>query len=131
MFGKKKSFSELIGINIFVWRRRKSLSLTFLNSSVSSTCPRTCFVRACRISRQWILSPLAIGRSKETKATVLGFGIPNGLSKLDMKSDSWLKFMNCVAWGSYLMKFKIIYKSKARISTVHQQFNILSKETTI
>lgn len=79
-------------------------SPTFLKSSDSSTWPRTCFTRAWRISRQWILFPLAMGRLKLTRATVFGFGIPRGGSRLAIKSDSCWKRMNCVAWGSYLKK---------------------------
>ena len=45
-----------------------------------------------------------MGRSKETMARLFGFGIPRGGSKLPMKSDIWLKVMNCVAWGSNLVK---------------------------
>ena len=43
-----------------------------------------------------------MGRSKETMARLFGFGIPRGGSKLPMKSDIWLKVMNCVACGSNL-----------------------------
>ena len=43
-----------------------------------------------------------MGRSKDTRATVFGLGIPNGESKLAIKSDNWLKLINWVAWGSYL-----------------------------
>ena len=46
----------------------------------------------------------AMGRSNETIARLFGFGIPRGGSKLPMKSDIWLKVMNCVAWGSNLVK---------------------------
>ena len=77
-------------------------SCSFLKSSDSSTCPRTCFTSACKISRQWILLPFAIGRLKLTNATTLGFDIPRGGSRLAMKSLSWENLMNCVACGSYL-----------------------------
>lgn len=77
-------------------------SCSCLNVSVSSTCPKTCLTKAWRISKQWILLPLAMGRLKLTKATVFGFDIPNGGSRDAMKSDSWVKLMNWVACGSYL-----------------------------
>jgi hypothetical protein len=48
------------------------------------------------------LSPLAIGRLKLTSATLFGFAIPSGGSKLEIKSDNCEKPMNCVACGSYL-----------------------------
>lgn len=57
---------------------------------------------ACRISKQWILLPLAIGKLKLTKATVLGLGMPRGGSKDAMKSESCEKAMNWPACGSYL-----------------------------
>ena len=72
------------------------------SSSPSSTKPKVYLVNECNTSKQWILSPLAIGRSKDTKARILGLGIPKGASRLAMKSDNWLKLMNCVACGSYL-----------------------------
>lgn len=81
---------------------------TFLKSSVSSTCPSTYFTSECKMSRQWILLPRAMGRLKLTRATMLGLGIPRGGSKLAIKSDSCVKRMNCVAWGSYLYKGKTI-----------------------
>ena len=77
-------------------------SCSFRKSSDSSTCPRTCLTSACRMSRQWILLPFAIGRLKLTNATILGLEIPNGGSRLAMKSLNCEKFMNCVACGSYL-----------------------------
>lgn len=77
-------------------------SCNCLKSSVSSTWPSTCLTKACRISKQWILSPFAMGRLKLTKATVLGLLIPKGGSRDAIKSDNWLKPINCVAWGSYL-----------------------------
>lgn len=33
---------------------------------------------------------------------MLGLGMPRGGSKDAIKSESWVKLMNCVAWGSYL-----------------------------
>lgn len=75
-----------------------------LKLSVSSTWPRTFLTSECRMSRQWILCPLLMGRLKATNATVLGFGIPKGGSKEAIKSDNWAKWINCVAWGSYLGK---------------------------
>jgi hypothetical protein len=87
----------------------KSVSIrTFLKSSVSSTCPNTYFTSECKISRQWILFPRAIGKLKLTRATMLGLGIPRGGSRLAMKSESWVKRMNCVAWGSYLHRQRTI-----------------------
>lgn len=77
-------------------------SWSCLNVSVSSTCPKTCLTNEWRMSKQWILFPLAIGRLKLTRATVLGLEMPNGGSKDAMKSESWAKLMNCVACGSYL-----------------------------
>lgn len=79
-------------------------SCNFLKSSDSSTCPSTCLTRACRMSRQWILLPFAMGRLKLTNATTLGFDIPRGGSRLAMKSLSCENRMNCVACGSYLDK---------------------------
>lgn len=79
-------------------------SWSCLNVSVSSTWPSTCLTSACKISKQWILLPLAIGKLKLTSATVFGFDMPKGGSKEAMKSDSWAKLMNWVAWGSYLKK---------------------------
>lgn len=84
---------------------------TFLKSSVSSTCPSTYFTSECKMSRQWILFPRAIGKLKLTRATMLGLGIPRGGSRLAMKSDSWVKRMNCVAWGSYLHRWRTIHES--------------------
>ena len=81
---------------------------TFLKSSVSSTCPSTYLTSECKMSRQWILLPRAMGKLKLTRATMLGLGIPRGGSKLAIKSDSWVKRMNCVAWGSYLNRGKTI-----------------------
>ena len=76
---------------------------TLLKSSdPSSTNPRVYLVSEWRTSRQWILSPLAMGRSKLTRASVLGLWMPRGESREAMKSDIWWKLMNCVAWGSYL-----------------------------
>ena len=72
------------------------------SSSPSSTNPKVYFVRECKTSKQCILSPFAIGRSKLTRAKILGLGIPKGESRLAIKSDNWLKLMNWVAWGSYL-----------------------------
>ena len=72
------------------------------SSSPSSTNPKVYFVSECKTSKQCILSPFAIGRSKLTRAKILGLGIPKGESRLAIKSDNWLKLMNCVAWGSYL-----------------------------
>lgn len=46
------------------------------------------------MSRQWILFPLAMGRLKLTRATVLGFDMPKGGSRDAMKSDSCAKLMN-------------------------------------
>jgi hypothetical protein len=43
-----------------------------------------------------------MGKLKLTRATIFGLGIPRGGSRLAMKSDSWVKRMNCVACGSYL-----------------------------
>ncbi len=64
--------------------------LTLLKSSdPSSTKPRVYLVRLWSTSRQWILSPLAMGRSKLTKARVLGLGMPRGESSEAMKSDIW------------------------------------------
>lgn len=77
-------------------------SCSFRKSSDSSTCPRTCLTSECRMSRQWILLPFAIGRLKLTNATMLGFDIPRGGSRLAMKSLNCEKFINCVACGSYL-----------------------------
>lgn len=54
------------------------------------------------MSRQWILFPLAIGKLKLTKATVLGFDIPKGGSNEAMKSDNCENLINWVACGSYL-----------------------------
>lgn len=79
-------------------------SCSFLKSSDSSTCPRTCLTSACRMSRQWILLPFAMGRLKLTNATTLGFDIPSGGSRLAMKSLNCEKLINCVACGSYLKK---------------------------
>jgi hypothetical protein len=39
------------------------------------------------MSKQCILLPLAIGKLKLTKATMFGLDIPNGGSKLAMKSE--------------------------------------------
>lgn len=81
-------------------------SCSSLKLSVSSTWPKTCFTNACRISKQWILLPLEMGKLKDTKATVFGFEMPSGGSKDAMKSDSCEKWINCAAWGSYLkLKF--------------------------
>lgn len=77
-------------------------SCNFLNSSDSSTCPSTCLTRECKISRQCILFPFAMGKLKLTNATTFGFGIPKGGSRLAIKSLSWVNRMNCVACGSYL-----------------------------
>lgn len=74
------------------------------SSSPSSTKPKVYLVNECKTSKQWILSPLAIGKSKLTNAKMFGLGIPRGESRLAMKSESWLKLMNWVAWGSYLKK---------------------------
>lgn len=81
---------------------------TFLKSSVSSTCPSTYLTSECKMSRQWILLPRAMGKLKLTRATMFGLGIPRGGSKLAIKSDSCVKRMNCVAWGSYLYRGKTI-----------------------
>lgn len=54
------------------------------------------------MSRQWILLPDEIAKLKETRATVFGFGIPKGGSREARKSDTCVKWMNCVACGSYL-----------------------------
>lgn len=90
-------------------------SCSFLKSSDSSTCPRTCLTSACRMSRQWILLPFAMGRLKLTNATTLGFDIPNGGSRLAIKSLSCEKLINWVACGSYLgnenFRFKITMKN--------------------
>lgn len=83
------------------------LNITFLNSSVSSTWPRTCLTRAWRMSKQWILLPRAIGRLKLTKATTFGLGMPRGGSRLAIKSASWPNLMNWVAWGSNLKQVNI------------------------
>ena len=72
------------------------------SSDSSSTKPRVYLVRLCSTSRQWILSPLAMGRSKLTIANMLGLWMPRGGSRLLMKSDIWLKVINWVACGSYL-----------------------------
>lgn len=77
-------------------------SWSCLNVSVSSTCPKTCLTKEWSMSKQWILLPLAMGRLKLTRATVLGLAMPNGGSKDAMKSESWAKLMNWVACGSYL-----------------------------
>lgn len=82
-------------------------SCSFLKSSDSSTCPRTCLTSACRMSRQWILLPFAMGRLKLTNATTLGFDIPSGGSRLAIKSLNCEKLINCVACGSYLEKQEI------------------------
>jgi hypothetical protein len=67
----------------------KGMSIqTFLKSSVSSTCPSTYFTSECKMSRQWILFPRAMGKLKLTRATIFGLGIPRGGSRLAMKSDS-------------------------------------------
>ena len=99
--------------------KNESLLYFFLtlpkSSSPSSTKPRVYFVRECKTSKQWILSPFAIGRSKLTRAKILGFGIPKGESRLAIKSDNWLKLMNCVAWGSYLKKEKFITDTRLYI----------------
>ena len=50
------------------------------------------------------MSPLAIGRSKLTMASVFGLGIPSGGSRLPIKSDIWLKVINWVACGSNLKR---------------------------
>lgn len=63
-------------------------SCNCLNVSVSSTCPRTCLTNEWRMSRQWILFPLAMGRLKLTNATVFGLDIPRGGSREAMKSES-------------------------------------------
>ena len=86
------------------WKESDLMMLiTLLKSSeLSSMKPKVYLVRECRTSRQWILSPLAMGRSKLTKARILGLGIPKGASRLAMKSDIWWKLMNCVACGSNL-----------------------------
>ena len=92
-------------------RKLDSISVgtrTFLKSSVSSTCPSTYLTSECRMSRQWILLPRAMGKLKLTRATMLGLGIPRGGSKLAIKSDSCVKRMNCVACGSYLYRGKTI-----------------------
>ena len=82
-------------------KNEKTLTLP-KSSSPSSTNPKVYFVRECKTSKQCILSPFAIGRSKLTRAKILGLGIPKGESRLAIKSDNWLKLMNWVAWGSYL-----------------------------
>ena len=70
-----------------------------------------------------------MGRSKETMARLFGFGIPRGGSKLPMKSDIWLKVMNCVACGSNLdndsQSFfaedkEGIYEIDERVAIIHQ-----------
>lgn len=63
-------------------------SCNCLNVSVSSTWPSTCLTSACKMSRQWILLPLAIGKLKLTRATVFGLDMPKGGSNEAMKSDS-------------------------------------------
>lgn len=103
-------------------------SWSCLNVSVSSTCPKTCFTKEWRMSKQWILLPLAIGRLKLTRATVLGLEIPKGGSKDAMKSESCAKLMNWVACGSYLeekCKFIIFYvwlfvlnKKKVKLASI-------------
>lgn len=89
-------------------------SCSFLKSSDSSTCPRTCLTSACRMSRQWILLPFAMGRLKLTNATTLGFDIPSGGSRLAIKSLNCEKLINCVACGSYLKTQKCRLKIAAR-----------------
>lgn len=88
-------------------------SCSSLKLSVSSTCPSTCLTRACKMSRQWILLPDEIAKLKETNATVLGFGIPSGGSREARKSETCVKWMNCVACGSYL-----IWLTKVRVEFV-------------
>jgi hypothetical protein len=99
---------------------------TFLKSSVSSTCPSTYFTSECKMSRQWILFPRAMGKLKLTKATMLGLGIPRGGSKLAIKSDSWMKRMNCVAWGSNLHRGKTI----KRHACCHELLKVLDSSGT-
>lgn len=65
-----------------------TLTCNCLKLSVSSTCPNTCLTKACKISRQWILLPDDIGKLNDTKATVFGFGMPNGGSNDAKKSDT-------------------------------------------
>lgn len=50
-----------------------------------------------------------MGKLKETSATVLGFDIPNGGSKEAIKSESCAKWINCVAWGSYLKNVYVVH----------------------
>ena len=98
-----------------------STIITLLKSSeLSSINPRVYFVSEWRTSKQWILSPLAIGKSKLTRARRFGFGIPNGASKLAMKSDIWWKLINWVAWGSNLRKNE--FSIKSRVSKSHSIF---------
>jgi hypothetical protein len=115
---------------------------TFLKSSVSSTCPSTYLTSECKMSRQWILFPRAMGKLKLTRATMLGLGIPRGGSRLAMKSDSWVKRMNCVAWGSYLHRQKTILQESVitfwsflssmvlshKTKSVHSLISLLSYE---
>lgn len=110
----------------------KGMSIrTFLKSSVSSTCPSTYFTSECRMSRQWILFPRAMGKLKLTRATMLGLGIPRGGSRLAMKSDSWVKRMNCVAWGSYLHRRKTITRICHYLLKLPQSNGTLSHKTML